>query len=203
MRLPLLALAAVTLVASGCDTNGIDTPPSPGGNTPTTPGGTTPPTARFTFAPVNPAATYLRTDQDTDAPIPFLLADYGLQAGDVACFRTAGDFAYGPGLLASSRTAGTPLATGIFSGSNIVNAVTELRRVKDALDGSWNVDTLPTYGTGAPTNVDEDFDATDACYTVPTGATHFFLSAYDDAFLDNTDVQAGGQEFGVFVNAQP
>lgn len=211
MRLSLFAFAAtVALTISGCDSTGIDLPTTVGsdtagggttgggtGGTGTgggTGGGTTP---AFTFAPVNPAATYLRTDQSTASATPFLLADYGLTPGERVCFRTAGDFYYAPGLLASTR--GDALATGVFSASNILNATTERIRVKDAIDGNWDIFTRPTVGTAAETNIDEDFNVTNDCWTVPAGATHLFLSAYDDSFLDNSDARAGGQEFGVFV----
>ena len=209
MRLSLFAFA-VALTISGCDSTGIDLPTAVGsdtagggttgggtGGTGTgggTGGGTTP---AFTFAPVNPAATYLRTDQSTASATPFRLADYGLEPGERVCFRTAGDFYYAPGLLASTR--GDALATGVFSASNILNATTERIRVKDAIDGMWDIFTRPTVGTAAETNINEDFNVTNDCWTVPAGATHLFLSAYDDAFLDNSDARAGGREFGVFV----
>ena len=195
MRLSLFAFAAlVALTASGCDSNGIDIDTPPGGGTP---GGGTP---ALTFAPLNPTATYLRTDAATVDATPLLLSDYGLAPGDVACFRTAGDFFYAPGLLASTRS--EPLATGVFSASSDLNATSELDRVKDAIDGDWDIFTRPVYGTGSETNIDEDFEVTDDCWTVPAGATHLFLSAYDDAFEDNTDARTGGQEFGVFVTEQ-
>ncbi|HEX9952520.1 MAG TPA: hypothetical protein VGB53_12185 [Rubricoccaceae bacterium] len=208
MRLSLFAFAAaVALTISGCDSTGIDTTvgsdtDEDGGGTTgggtggggTTGGGSTP---ALTFAPVNPAATYLRTDQSTADATPFLLADYGLTPGERVCFRTVGDFYYAPGLLASTR--GEALATGVFSASNVLNATTERIRVKDAIDGDWDMYTRPTYGTAAETNIDEDFEVTDDCWTVPAGATHLFLSAYDDSFLDNSDANAAGQAFGVFV----
>ena len=214
MRLSVLALVAVaTIAVSGCDSTGLgpDTPgcttgctPTPTDPHPTDPTPTdphpTPTDPTLTFAPVDPAATYLRADDGVAGATPLLLSDYGLAPGNVACFRAAGDFFYAPGLLASSADA--TLVTGVFSGSDNLSATSELNRVKDAIDGMWHIDTPVVFSTGAATEIDQDFRATDDCWTVPDGATHVFFSAFDDAFLDNTDATAGGQEFGVFVSKQ-
>ena len=207
MRLSILALSAVVaLAASGCDSTGLgpDTPGCTTGCPPTphpTPTPTDPPPhPALTFAPVNPAATYLRADDGVAGATPLLLSDYGLAPGNTACFRTAGDFFYAPGLLASST--GAALVTGVFSGSSNLSATSELNRVKDAIDGMWHIDTPVVFSTGAVTEIDQDFRATDDCWAVPAGATHVFFSAFDDAFLDNTDARVGGQEFGVFVSRQ-
>ena len=213
MRLPLLAFTLLAaLTASGCDSSGIDTnvptPPGSGGSGGSgggtggggTGGGGTGTTPTRTFAPVDPTATYLLTDEETPDAVAYLLADFGLAPGDTACFRAQGDFYYHPGVLASET--GTPLATGAFSASNELNATADPHRIKDALDGDWFVTTNPMYTSGAATDVDEDFDATDACWAVPAGATHLFLSAYDDMFLDNTDALVDGQPFGVAVTEQ-
>ncbi len=189
--------AAVALTASGCDSTGIDTP---GGGTP--PGGGIPPggnTPALAFAPVFPTATYLRTDAATDDAAPVLLSDYGLAPGDVACFRAVGDVDLGGGMRLSSEAI---RVTGAFSASNSLSARTELNRVKDVIDGDWYVETLPVTTSGETTNIDEDFDATDACWPVPAGATHAFFSVNDGYFLDNTDLNAGGQPFGVVVSEQ-
>ena len=76
----------------------------------------------------------------------------------------------------------------------------DARRIKDAIDGDWHIETRPSYTTGAPTDIDEDWEATDACWTVPAGATHVFFSVYDDMFLDNTDALVNGEAFGVAVS---
>ena len=196
MRLSLLAfLAAVALTSAGCDSNGID--PTPGGGTPGggTPGGGTP---ALTFAPVDVTATYLTTDEEAPNATPFLLASYGLRPGDTACFRATGDYLVYPGQLASGTD--SPLATGVFSASDRLHGPTERFRVKDPLDTDGDVVTRPMYTSGAATDIPQDFDATDACRVVPAGATHVFLSAVDDMFLDNTDARVGGNGFGVAVS---
>ncbi len=207
MRLSLFAFATlVALTASGCDSNGIDTiggdtgggttHPGGGGTGGGTGGGGT--TAPRTFAGLNPAATYLRTDRETPSPEAFLLSEFGIEPGEDVCFRTVGDFNYAPGVLASTRT-DTPVATGVFSASSSVSSTSERTRIKDAIDSYWDIVTRPVLETGNETNIDEDFEVTNNCWTVPAGARYFFLSAYDDLFQDNTDANAGGQPFGVIV----
>jgi hypothetical protein len=210
MRLPLLAFTLLAaLTTSGCDSSGIDTnlPTGPGGTGSGgtgsggtgsgTGGGGTDTTPTRTFAPVDPRATYLLTDEETPDAVAYSLADFDLAPGDTACFRAQGDFYYHPGMLASET--GTPLATGAFSASDELNATADPHRIKDVLDGGWYVPTNPMYTTGAATDIDEDFDATDACWAVPAGATHVFFSAYDDMFLDNAAALVDGQPFGVAV----
>ncbi len=197
MRLSLLAvLAAVALTSAGCDSTGIDTP-IPGGGTP---GGGGTPAPALTFAPVDPTATYLTTDEEAPDATPFLLADYGLRPGDTACFRATGDYFVYPGRLASAEN-GT-VATGVFSASSVLHSTTERFRVKDRIDGPWDIVTRPMYTSGAATDINEDFDATNGCYVVPAAATHLFLSAVDDMFLDNVDARVGGNGFGVAVSRQ-
>ena len=191
--------AAVALTASGCDSNGID---SPGGGTPgggNTPGGGGTPTPALTFAPVNPAATYLRTDAGTAFATPILLSDYGLAPGDTACFRMVGDADLGGGTLAS---AGEVRLTGAFSAGSALNAPSELNRIKDIIDGDWFVATLPVTTSGETSDIDADFDVTDDCWPVPAGAAYAFFSVYDGYFADNTDANAGGQPFGVVISEQ-
>jgi len=204
MRLSLLAFTAVVaLAASGCDSSGVDTPTTPGGGTGTGGSGDgtgtdTTGTPALTFAPVDVTATYLRSDDETPYATPLLLSDYGLEPGDTACFRATGDFYPYAGTLASST--GDPLVTGAFSASSELAAPADARRIKDAIDGDWHIETRPSYTTGAPTDIDEDWEATDACWTVPAGATHVFFSVYDDMFLDNTDALVNGEAFGVAVS---
>ncbi len=197
MRLSLFVFAAaVALTASGCDSTGIDGPDgTTGGGTGGTPGGGT----VLTFAKVNPAATYLRSDPSTAYATPVLLADYGLAPGDVACFRAIGDANLGGGTLAS---AGDVRLTGAFSASSSLNAPSDRYRIKDVLDGDWFIETLPVTSSGEVSDIGEDFDATDDCWTVPAGAAYAFFSAYDGYFVDNADANAGGQPFGVLISKQ-
>lgn len=201
MRLSLLVFAAtVALTASGCDSTGIDSPGCQTGctGTPTTPG--TPGTPALTFAPLDPSATYLRTDAGTPNAVPVLLSSYGLVPGDVACFRTLGDVNLGGGTLASST--GGPVLTGAFSASTDLSATTEFDRIKDVIDGDWSIETLPVTSSGLTTNIDEDYDATNGCYPVPAGARYVFFSVFDGYFFDNTDANVGGQPFGVTIVKQ-
>lgn len=197
MRLSSLALAATLLVASsGCDSTGIDSAPPGGTPPPTAPPPAVPPTtpqpSTAPFARVAPQATYLRADDGTPAATAYALSQYGLRPGDTACFRSVGDYTIYTGGLASAS--GNPLVTGVFSATQTLSATSERNRVKDAIDGPWDLNTRPLYSNGAVTEIDEDFNATDNCWTVPATAAYVFFSVYDDAYFDNADVN---QPFGV------
>lgn len=189
--LSLVLAAALLVVASGCDSTGLD-PSTPGG---TPPPPTTPPPAS-TFARVNPRATYLRADDGTPPATAYALAQYGLQPGDTACFKAVGDYTVYPGGLASAT--GNPLATGAFSATTTLNATSERNRVKDIIDGNWYIATKPLYSNGALTTIDEDFEATNDCWPVPAGAAYVFLSVYDDSYFDNADADPS-QPFGIAI----
>ena len=190
MRTSLLVLSAVVaLVVSGCDSTGVD-PTDPGTQPPTQP-----PAGILTFASVNPQATYLRTDPNTPGAVPYRLADFGLQGGDRVCFTARGDYFAVPGVRASST--GGPLATGVFSASTTLTAGSDLNRATDALGGTWSIATGPRSTDGAPTDITQDFDATNACYTVPTGARYVFFSVVDGYFVDNADAMANNRPFGI------
>ena len=216
MRLSLLTFtAAAALTLSACDSTGIDSPgdlcsvdctgggstgtPPGGGSTGTAPGGgSTGTTPAKTFAPVDPKATYLLAEARTPNATAFLLSDFGLAPGATACFKAVGDFTVNPGRLASAT--GNPVVTGVFSASSSLSAPSERNRVKDAIDGDWDLTTAPLLATGAPTNIDEDWEATDDCWPVPAGATHVFFSVFDNSYADNADANAGGQPFGVRIS---
>lgn len=212
MRFSLLTFtAAAALTLSACDSTGIDSPDdfcsvdcTGGGTTGTTPGGgstgggSTGTMPARTFAPVAPTATYLLAEAGTPAATAYLLSDFGLAPGNTACFKATGDFTVYPGRLASAT--GNPVVTGVFSASSALSATSERNRVKDAIDGDWDLPTAPLFTTGAPTNIDEDFKAADDCWTVPASATHVFFSVYDNSYADNADANVGGQPFGVQVS---
>ncbi|MEM0963180.1 MAG: hypothetical protein AAGK21_11670, partial [Bacteroidota bacterium] len=101
------------------------------------------------------------------------------------------------GVAASQRS--NILITGVFSASDQLAARKELHRVVDAIDAGDDVATFDTFLGDAPTDIHEDFDATDTCVTVPRGAHFLFLSAFDDNFNDNVDLRPGGQAFGLLL----
>lgn len=148
--------------------------------------------------PVDPRQTYTLTwkDDARDAPA-ILLADYGMSPGDVVCGQAVGDFYTEPGVLASSR--GYPQITAIFSATDVLLPSAQRYRVKGAIDTPEDVETLATAYDGLETDVDEDFDATGGCITVPDGARYVFLAAYDAFYADNTDANVGGQPFGLLL----
>lgn len=200
----LVALAvAVALPLTGCDSNGIDLPctsgctPGGGGNPGGTPGGGGTPNA--TFVQVNPMQTYLRVEtgfQALDAPA-VSLDDLGVAEGESVCFQASGDYFIADGVLSSDVNPGQVLA--VFSGTPVLEDTAQRFRVPDALDAGEDVVSPATINSDEPTDIEEDFDATDACVTVPDGARYVFFSVWDNYFDDNTDADADGAPFGVAV----
>ena len=224
----LVGLSASLLPLAGCDSTGIDRddpgtcyyscgdddPYRPGpGDTPSHPGpdggdtggdggtdGGTDGDKRF--VEVSPRATYLRTSFDAgDDARAVRLSDVGLAPGKAVCFRSEGDFRYGPDVIASERrqSLGTPMVTAVFSRSDVLRGRDQQHRVADAAEAGPDVFTEPTYHDGFATDVGQDFDATDVCLTVPDGATHVFFSAFDTYYDDNSDLRVDGRPFGVSI----
>lgn len=189
--LPALALAGAFALA-GCDSSGLDTPgpgptpgPAPGPAPSPPPGGPGP----ATFLSLDPQATFLRTNEDPDAARPAVrrLAALGLAPGDEACFAASGDLDLGDGLLASD--AGVPLALAIFSSDDALAPADVRERVTGAVGPERHHATPNTVLGDLATDVPQDFDATDACVTVPAGAAYVFLGAWDGYYSDNRRVE--------------
>ncbi len=204
MRTLLLATGLLlALPLSGCDTVGIDDDapctscgPDDGGSD----GGSDSPTTATIH--VDPRQTYLFADEQDEVPQPIAatavpLAHLGLEPGDHACFEAKGDYYYYESL--SARQRGGTMVTAVFSTSASLAPVTERYRVPGAIDAGADVETELTWLGDAPTDIGEDFDATDACVTVPTGAAYLFFAPYDRLFRDNTDAMVDGQPFRVEV----
>ncbi len=154
------------------------------------------------FVQINPATTYLRVSMHPaeDAvgnarAVP--LSEIGISPGEAVCFRALGDFFYVDNLRASDL--GKGLVTAVFSRTNELGGRNELNRVVGALEAGSDVFTANTFLGDQHTDISEDFDASDACVTVPSGAQFIFFSARDDVFNDNVDVGENGQPFGVLV----
>ena len=178
-RLPLLCLA---LAVAGCDSTGIDPPGDTTCTTDCPPGGSAGPSA---VVDLDPAQTYLRTNEGGALDAPALsLTDNGVGAGATLCFAAEGDYAYGPDDVTSNTD--RPLALAVFSATPELRGSDQLLRVPGALDAGPDVVTLPTLVGGLPTDIPQDFDATDACVVVPDGARFIFFSPFDDRFEDNT-----------------
>ena len=199
MRTLLLAPGLLlALSVSGCDTVGIDDStcttchddPDEGGST------------RGTVT-VDPRQTYLFADEQDDVPQPIdavavPLSHLGLEPGDHACFEARGDYYYSSEDY-SARERGGPLVTAVFSSSGALRDVTARYRVEGAIDAGDDVQTETTWLGDAPTDIDEDFDATDACVTVPAGASYLFFSPVDRLVRDNADAMVDDEPFRVDV----
>jgi hypothetical protein len=145
--------------------------------------------AQTTLIPLNPRATYLRTNQDSPAlPNIRTLASLSLAAGDRVRFRVLGEFVY----IANGTT--TSSASAVFSSSSTILAATGIvQRVPDAIDAGIDFVTGNTYHGGVATDIPQDFrigDATgslDVEVVIPAGATHLFLGVPDSLYNDNND----------------
>ncbi|MFK7941564.1 MAG: hypothetical protein AB8B85_01420, partial [Paracoccaceae bacterium] len=139
---------------------------------------------------LDPASTYLNVDAG-DAPVNDAVAldltALGFGAGSALFLDVQGAFdPFGNGSPEREFSLG-----GVFSGSDVLSAQTDINRVVDAL--------APVIGTPAYTSVDsyfgtardiaEDFlvGTSGAHVVVPDGATHLFLSPADTYFSNNTD----------------
>lgn len=197
-----MALAlAIAFPLSGCDSTGIDGPMTPctsgcggGGNGG---GGNGGGSADSLIVPVNPMQTYLLVESGFTAlnAQAVSLAGLGVAPGDSVCFRAVGDYVIGGGVLASQND--QPLGLGVFSATPRLDPIDQRNRVLDAVEAGEDIVSPATVATGSPTDIDQDFDATNACLTVPAGARYLFLSVWDNYFADNTEVD--GQTFGVSV----
>ena len=196
--LPLFT--CLVLALAGCDSVGIDDPtcttcdPADGGGDGDGGDGGSAALA----IDVDPTQTYLYTFEDVNEQSPAVsLDDLGVGPGDSVCFEVEGDYLYAPG--ASARDFGGAVATGVFSSSGELLPPYERYRVVGAIDAGDDIYTGNTYRGDKPTDIDEDFDVTDACVTVPAGAKYLFFSPYDNYFQDNTGVE--GEPFRVVVTS--
>ena len=137
---------------------------------------------------LDPTATYLRAGAGTPYATAYPLADLGLTAGEPACFLARGDLALGDGTTSTER--GVPLVLAVFSASDFLDAPAQRYRVKDALEAGDDVETPLTVPDDRITDVDQDFDATDACVTVPYDAEFVFFSQPSTATSQTTSPSA-------------
>lgn len=180
MRL-ILAAAPLILLAA-CDTYGIDPAPVP---TPA-PGGVD----TLGALRLGPRATYLRTHRDSAAALPLRVAldSLGAAPGDALTFFVSGYATLDPAAPQPTRSRDV---VGVFAASSNLEAPAAPRRVRDALDAGADFVTDSTALGRYATDVPEDFFATRATVTVPSGATHLFLALHDVFYSDNVSVGDG------------
>jgi hypothetical protein len=144
------------------------------------------PTAAQTTVPIDVLAAYLHVDTaDTShAAVPIPLAALGLAPGFTIEITPAGDWDNGPG----GDVYVNMLA--VFSGSATLLAPSLPHRVQDAIGAGISAYTGPTWPSGEPTDIAEDFvmlDTLGVTVVIPTGATHLFVTPADIYYRDNSD----------------
>lgn len=142
----------------------------------------------FTF-PLNPRATYLRTNQDQPAaPLVLDLASIGAPAGTWLRVGTTGGFRY-----VNGGQDGFQSLCGVFSSNSTLLATNVQQRVPGAIAAGPSFPSANTYIGGLPMDVPQDFYcsrnawADSTVVQVPAGATHLFLGVHDSLYNDNVD----------------
>lgn len=142
----------------------------------------------FTY-PLNPRATYLRTN--LDSPLPPLVLDLaalGIAPGTWLRVGTTGAFRYINGGQDTYQS-----LVGVFSSNNQLLASNVQQRVPGAIASGPAFPSGSTYNGGLPMDVVEDFFcsrntwANEITVQVPAGATHLFLGVHDSLYNDNVD----------------
>jgi hypothetical protein len=156
------------------------------------------------FFSIDPADAYLHVEASDTAGVAVAidLAAVGFLPGDLLHMRRIGDFiAVVPGGLDDQ----TWLA-GVFSASSVLLSESLLDRAQDALTARNGTPVVsnPTFPLNEPTDIAEDFligplagkGPASIAVTIPAGATHLFVAAPDNHFLDNSDPDG---DFGVEI----
>jgi cysteine-rich repeat protein len=139
--------------------------------------------------PLDPTATYLRTNADPGAAdaTPIDLASLGIAPGDRIVLGHVGNYINGQFSFAGDAVIAT---LAVFSGSATLLPASNLDRVQDAIDAEEDHVTFDASG-GVATDIAEDFVVFDrATLVVPAGATHLFVgpeAAEGGKFGSNTD----------------
>ena len=127
---------------------------------------------------LDPAGTYLALapSDHGHAPTTVMLADLGLQAGDMITLSRLGTFQAGAGF---TDTSASVLLAAFKSGSGFVAPI--------VFTGTTS---QPQFQTQVATNISQDFAVASGGETmvkIPVGATMLVFSANDSYFSDNTD----------------
>jgi hypothetical protein len=164
-----------------------------------------PPAARAGFVALDPAATYLHTNDD---PAPdataYSLASLSLSPGQTITLTEVGTYSRGP----TYQNIYTDLNV-VFSSTNVLLATSVEDRVPGAIGVGVNpIVTPPTYNGNEPTDIPTDFYislfgspmGSSVTLAIPTGAAYLFFSTDDVYFSDNT---APNNSFGVDISIVP
>ncbi|MEO6594252.1 MAG: hypothetical protein ABIP94_05825, partial [Planctomycetota bacterium] len=160
--------------------------------------------------PINPKATYLRTQNDASAlPAPAIpLSALGVSAGQWLDISTVGAFSANAGADTSKN-----LVCVFSSNSTLLTNTAGLQnRVPGAIAAGAAFVTGYTYNSNLSTNLAEDFVVARTGWTngaivkVPLGATHIFVSVFNHStaytyFTNNADPNS--DYFVVFTPGSP
>lgn len=152
--------------------------------------------------PMDPRASYLRTNNDTPAP-PLLLdlGAMGLGAGQWLRIGTVGAYRSVNGGPDTYRS-----LVGVFASSPQLLPDGVQQRVVGAIPAGPAVQSGPTFYGALPIDIAEDFDCSRFGYAssievqVPAGATHLFLGTHESLYSDNVDPNG---DFAAVVSVVP
>lgn len=152
--------------------------------------------------PMDPRASYLRTNNDNPAP-PLLLdlGAMGLGAGQWLRIGTVGAYRSVNGGPDTYRS-----LVGVFATSSQLLPDGVQQRVVGAIPGGPAVQSGPTFFGQLPIDITEDFDCSRFGYgsdievRVPVGATHLFLGTHESLYSDNVDPNG---DFAAVVSVIP
>lgn len=142
-----------------------------------------------TTIPLDPRATYLRTNEDPQAlnAVPLSLDALGIRAGDSISLRVLGDFSYSIYGYPDDAS----FACGIFSANATLLPPDNLNRLPGAVgvrEGPASpCDTWTTLFGGLPTDIPADFVLDGTTTKVPLGAHYLFVAVVDGFYGDNWD----------------
>ena len=146
------------------------------------------PAQTFTF-PLNPRATFLRTNNDSPvAPLVLDLAGLGVTPGTWVRIGSTGGFRY-----ISGGADGFRALVGVFSASSTLLATNVQQRVPGAIAAGPAYPSANTFSGGLPMDIPQDFFCArngwsdSVVVEVPSGATHLFLGVHDSLYNDNSD----------------
>ncbi len=142
-----------------------------------------PTTSRGVDIPLDPKNTYFHVCMDPAAgnAVPVVLANLGIQPGEVILLENLGGWDNGPGTDIPRNT------IVVFSGSATLLPGSAHPRVPDAIEAGIDFHSSNTFNCNDSTNIAQDFHVAPTLIVVPTGATHLFASGHDQFFSDNSD----------------
>lgn len=139
--------------------------------------------------PLDPRATYLRTNNDSPAaPLVVALASLPAAPGTWLRVGTVGAFRHVSGGQDTTRS-----LCAVFSNGSQVLASSVQHRVPGALRAGPSFPGANTYHGALPTDIPEDFFASRTSWSdsvlveVPPGATHLIAGVHDSLYNDNVD----------------